>query len=506
MFCNKLRYIIFYLSLTFTAVWGRGNNLTIHSVQLISSNTISCSISWENSWKTDTTKIPHNHDAAYIFIKKQNLDGLWSSQIVDVTSISILAKQAVGLKSVPQNIGFLILPLQDTITIETTISIQLNERLDTFAAIKIIGIEMVYIPTDTFFIGDNKSVGRLGTASSLFPYTISSENLIPVRKGPNSLDAYYDSTIENSTKVFPDGDIPATYPKGFNAFYCMKYEISQEQYVAFLNTLTYAQQYERTGIPVLNSNRYEVFGNISKNQNGICADLTKNPVFFYNDLNATNERNSHDDGQAKACNFLSWSDLAAYLDWSGLRPMTELEYEKICRGPMTFKEREYAWGNDSMTDAQIVIANGTLQETYGDTLKANCGLANRGTYNPSKDNTAMRCGFAAGPQTNRLSAGSSYFGVMEMSGNLWEQVINLSKKGIDYTGSHGDGIIDEKGNATNVDWDPILCEASGVKGGGWNSGIQLPYNDCAVSDRFYVYQIQKNKRNTVGGRGVISVK
>lgn len=506
MFCNKLRYSIFYLSLTFAAVWGRGNNLTIHSVQLISSNTISCSISWENSWKTDTSDAPHNHDAAYIFIKKQNLDGIWSSQVVEVNSISVLAKQAMEFKSVQHKIGFLLLPQLNTKNIETTIGIQVNERLDTFAAIKIIGIEMVYIPTDTFVIGDNKSVGRLGSVGSLLPYTITSEDLVQVRKGPNSLDAHYDSTIDNATKVFPDGDIPAAYPKGFNGFYCMKYEISQEQYVVFLNTLSYAQQIERANLPKINVPRYELFGNMPKNQNGICADLTKNPVFFYNDLNGTNEKNSHDDGQAKACNFLSWSDLAAYLDWSGLRPMTELEYEKICRGPLAFREREYAWGNDSMTDAQMVVGNGTLQETYGDTLKANCGVANRGTYTPSKDNTAMRSGFAAGPQTNRLSSGSSYFGVMEMSGNLWEQVINLSKKGINYTGSHGDGILDAKGNATNTDWDPISCEASGVKGGGWNSGIQLPYNDCAVSDRFYVYQIQNNKRNTVGGRGVLSLK
>lgn len=485
---------------------GWGNNLQINSVQLISSNKITCNISWENSWKIDTSALPNNHDAVYIFIKKQNLDGLWSSQIISVNSISVLAKQAMEFKSVRNEFGFLMLPLANNKTIETTIGIEVDDRLDTFATIKIFGIEMAFIPTDSFFIGDGKSVGRLGTSGNLLPYKITSESLISVRKGPNSLDAHYDSTIDNSTKVFPDRDIPALYPKGFNGFYCMKYEISQEQYVAFLNTLTYTQQFERTGFPKIYTARYEIFGNISKNQNGICADLTQNPVFFYNDLNITNEKNSSDDGQTKACNFLSWADLSAYLDWSGLRPMTELEYEKVCRGPLVPKEREYAWGNDSMTDAQAVLYNGTLQETYGDTLKPNNGVANRGTYNPSKDNTTMRCGFAAGALTNRLSSGSSYYGVMEMSGNLWEQVINLSKKGIDYTGSHGDGRLDEMGNATNSDWDPILSEASGVKGGGWNSGIQLPYNDCAVSDRFYIFQIQNNKRNTVGGRGVINLK
>ena len=31
--------------------------------------------------------------------------------------------------------------------------------------------------------------------------------------------------------------------------------------------------------------------------------------------------------------WLSWADSAAYMAWAGLRPMTELEYEKAMRGP-----------------------------------------------------------------------------------------------------------------------------------------------------------------------------
>jgi hypothetical protein len=38
----------------------------------------------------------------------------------------------------------------------------------------------------------------------------------------------------------------ANWPNGFNAFYCMKYEVSQQGYVDFLNTLTYTQQVTRT--------------------------------------------------------------------------------------------------------------------------------------------------------------------------------------------------------------------------------------------------------------------
>lgn len=35
----------------------------------------------------------------------------------------------------------------------------------------------------------------------------------------------------------------------------------------------------------------------------------------------------------------------AYLNWSGLRPMTELEYEKSCRGERAAFANEMAWGD-----------------------------------------------------------------------------------------------------------------------------------------------------------------
>ena len=43
-------------------------------------------------------------------------------------------------------------------------------------------------------------------------------------------------------------------------------------------------------------------------------------------------------------------DLVAYLDWAALRPMTELEYEKIARGSAeAIVPGEYAWGSTSIT-------------------------------------------------------------------------------------------------------------------------------------------------------------
>ena len=63
--------------------------------------------------------------------------------------------------------------------------------------------------------------------------------------------------------------------------------------------------------------------------------------------------------------YMNWQDLASYLDWSGLRPMSEFEYEKACRGTLTAVPFEYPWGS--------TILNGG----YND---------NRFGYNNSKNN------------------------------------------------------------------------------------------------------------------------
>jgi hypothetical protein len=51
--------------------------------------------------------------------------------------------------------------------------------------------------------------------------------------------------------------------------------------------------------------------------------------------------------------------MAAFADWSGLRPMSELEYEKACRGYNTpAVPNEYAWGN-----AKLFLPHWELEES-----------------------------------------------------------------------------------------------------------------------------------------------
>ncbi len=480
------------------------NGIAIENLAL-NNQRIQFHLNWENAWRLDSSVAPSNHDAAWIFIKKRNLQGVWSTVSLpnDLSKYTCLGKMKPAFHKTPSSVGIMV--FSDTILsgkFETILDIELEEDFDTIAEIQVFGIEMVEIPTASFYLGDSQSINTFRSSAQNHPFQILSESAIPVGKNNGELSAHFDSTIEHTYNTAPLQNIPASYPKGYAGFYCMKYEISQEQYIAFLNTLSYSQQFNRMGFPKVYSTHYQCYP--IQHQNGICADLTTKPnVTFFSDLNGDGKVNQANDGQNKACNFLSWTDLSAYLDWSGLRPMTEFEFEKICRGPLATFPRAYAWGNSWMKDANQNKYNGEANEIVADTIPMNYGIANHGTYNPATDNGVLRCGYAASNSTDRKTSGSAYYGVMEMSGNAWEQCINTSNDGLQFIGSHGDGTLSAEGNATNSDWQPITGTGSGVKGGGWNSGVQYPYNDCAVSDRAYIFQNQNTRRNTVGGRGVI---
>ena len=61
----------------------------------------------------------------------------------------------------------------------------------------------------------------------------------------------------------------------------------------------------------------------------------------------------------RPCNHLCWADAVAFAAWAGLRPMTELEYEKACRGPGYAHHGELAWGQNaqSVVNALAIIGS-----------------------------------------------------------------------------------------------------------------------------------------------------
>jgi hypothetical protein len=112
----------------------------------------------------------------------------------------------------------------------------------------------------------------------------------------------------------PDGgEIPATFPNGYKAFYAKRYPLDKSSYAGMLNLLSPEladERYQPEGFPV--------HGSIGRTLIG------EGPGYTYRG----------DGGRKSRCIFyMCWADCATYADWAGLRPMTELEHEKALRGP-----------------------------------------------------------------------------------------------------------------------------------------------------------------------------
>jgi formylglycine-generating enzyme required for sulfatase activity len=214
-------------------------------------------------------------------------------------------------------------------------------------------------------------------------------------------------------------------------------------------------------------------------RNGIRCPSTfhsTKPINFICDLNQNGIGNETADGQTLACNFLF--DYSRYfLDWAALRMMSELEYEKICRGP------DYAYGGVISNEMPWAL-NGTIASNY--TYVNN--VTNSGAFNEIPANTGMglfhaggnaptgprRVGSTYSTTSTREQAGSSYYGVADMAGNLWEQVIRVmltSYSRFDL----GDGNV-----ATTM---PSTWETNYYRGGSYSDG----YNYCTTSMRIGTY-------------------
>lgn len=118
----------------------------------------------------------------------------------------------------------------------------------------------------------------------------------------------------------------------------MKYKITAQQYMDFLNCLTRTQQDARTQADLSGttaSNKYVMTNSATvQDRNPIACNVNigTGPIEFYVDMDDTNAANSINDGANVVLNHMTPSDIIAYMDWSGLRPMTELEYEKNNKG------------------------------------------------------------------------------------------------------------------------------------------------------------------------------
>ncbi len=412
------------------------NNLQITNVTKVSDNELSFNVSWDNSWN-----ISSFHDAAWIFVKYKNSLGQW--QHVDISGSS----NDFNVEVQSDTKGIMIYRnTNGKGSVSGTVNVVFNgQNLGPFPDFKVFGIEMVYINQGPFYLGDGISDGRFYQGDDdTKAYYVQNSGAMSV--GTTGADINSGNFFNGFTSVSAD------YPNGYDAFYVMKYEITQEQYVEFLNTLTPAQKQTRTETDLTNisaSNRFVMSNTGSphtKYRNGIACDAnaTLANVNFYCDLNNNGIANEIDDGQNVACSQLSANDNLAYLDWAALRPITDMEFEKAARGPLYPVPGELANGSATVNNNLGAMSNaGMPNETV-----ANIG-ANNLMITGSNQLYIMRVGILSNASTStRLQTGASYYGVLNLSDNLLDSVLFVEAKDNNtfFTGNLGDGNLDISGN------------------------------------------------------------
>jgi len=200
--------------------------------------------------------------------------------------------------------------------------------------------------------------------------------------------------------------------------------------------------------------------------------------------------------------------------------MTELEFEKACRGNVAAYPGlyEYAWGYGLYSFTKATSLSGTEDgtETVTDAgANCCCDLSTESFSGGDEGQGPLRCGIFAQPGTLRHESGASYWGIMELSGNLFERCVTIAdqdKNGVTtnaglFDGSHGDGSLSADGYATNATWpgysggEVTGALGAGLRGGSWNQS----YIFMLVSDRVGAADTYDMRDPTCGFRAIRSL-
>lgn len=516
--------IVFY-AVAFTDV-ASANSIQLNNITFSSQNTddgyidISFDISWNNSWRTDNLNGQgiNSWDAAWVFIKYRVDGGSWQhaklletghnpgSGTEAVLQVG-LVNERIAFNSVdnPAVGVFLYRESNGSGTFQSEgVQLRWNYAVDGVPdqadfEIDLIAIEMVYVAPGSFFAGtgsffDFATFLEGGSFDEPFWVTPAWDKSIGDVSG-----SLYDSEAQffDTSFIGEDGTLNDNYPVGLDGFYMMKHPISQQLYADFLNTLTLTQQENRVdGSPL---DAVGTYAN-QENRNGIRIAVSGvTETQFTSAMPAVYET----DFPFLPQNFLSWPDAAAFADWAGLRPFTELEYEKAARGTATPVEAEFAWGGASFTGLTGLINTGLENE------RASNGSANAHIGYSGSIQGPVRSGIFATAVSTRAQAGASFYGVMELSGNLFEQVINVATSSARaFEGIHGDGTLLFNGASNMENWPghTVRDGVSGTDGVGLRGGSWLAMmNESQVSDRSNIIFSNSERSGDIGFRGARSL-
>ena len=353
------------------------NNLGITNISISGNNNttalVKFDISWDNSWRYAAGGGPlYLHDAAWVFFKvKAEGESEWKHVTLVGSGINPVGFDAgtgtpVEMVVPVDGAGMFVRRSADG---AGPVAVEQMTAVWNFAAngftrndkVRLQGlcVEMCYVAEGSFKVGDGLAdMGQFydgGTGANPQPFAIVNAGAIECGEETGKL---WGASQTGNTSMGGVGTIPAAFPNGYNAFYCMKYVVTQGQYVDFLNMLTRLQQTTRCTPTTLGNYMSDTAG-------GSVSIQYRNTVQLVEDSGDPQPRVYDTVTPDRAINWLSWADLAAFLAWSGLRPVTELEYEKACRGPLEPVAGEFAWGTPhyvAISDLQGMDGSG--QEYY----------------------------------------------------------------------------------------------------------------------------------------------
>jgi len=424
---------------------------------------------WRRSWRDAAGTPRGNYDGVWLFAKHEDSAGHWQPLRIAQAA----ASEGYMLERPQDRLGvFLFRARAGSGDARATVSLQWAQA--DAQRIRVYAWPMVYVPEGPFQLGDGaaSTPGRFHAGDdSVLPYTVTAA---PIELGQRTGALW----AEGSRTPLPSGApgpspwdgatgvLPAAFPTGYGAFWIQRYEVTQGQYADFLDTLSPAQAAARAPGPA-----------DFRGSGRTLPDNYRYTVVFQNDRwRAAQPRWS--------MNWLIWSDGAALADWAGLRPMTELEFEKAARGAAPAAPGEYAWGTTN-----IVAIRGFDGIDGSGSERARPADANT-SWSPAPNDRPLLGPYGAGllaDRATREGRGESYWGLADLSGNLVEMVVSAGvPSGRRFVPRHGDGRVNEIGEADVADWPRIETRGRpfGEFGFGYRGGdFYNPERDLRISSR-----------------------
>ncbi|MDD5210630.1 MAG: SUMF1/EgtB/PvdO family nonheme iron enzyme [Elusimicrobiales bacterium] len=262
------------------------------------------------------------------------------------------------------------------------------------------------------------------------------------------------AVLSNASQL-PAG-APAGWPNGYSGFYIGRYEITQGQYADFLNSI-----WSSTATALF-------YGSVIAGQN-----------MTYSSGNPYGSRYAAVDPAAPKA--MSYTDGWSYLSWAGLRPPTEMEWEKAGRD-INGDARTYPWGD---------TAPGTV--TYNPPNEGGACIRKFANYNNVAGcQKVLDVGRYLSGDVYRAQAetGASPWGIADLGGGVKEMVINCGWTGA--VPANGSGTV-----SYPASWPAPGTAATGYRGGGY-------YETAAslrISARDMASFANDTRYTSTGGRG-----